>query len=157
MNVEGTRVARSYTMTLEADAETVFPLLCPVREHDWIDVWECRMVYSESGVAEAGCVFLTDLPKRGVETWMVSRYEPSRLIEFCRIAGASRTCHLKVGLEDQGAGITVLDWTYTHTAVDEVGRRWIEGYSADRFEAEMKGMEARLQHFLREGKMLRAS
>jgi hypothetical protein len=41
--------------------------------------------------------------------------------------------------------------------VDEVGRRWIEGYSADRFEAEMKGMEARLQHFLREGKMLRAS
>ena len=82
MTGHGTRVSRAYTMTVEADAQTVFPLLCPVREYDWIEEWRCSMVYSESGVAEVGCVFLTELPGRGVETWIVSRYEPSRAIEF---------------------------------------------------------------------------
>ena len=144
-------------MTVDADAGTVFPLLCPVREHDWIDAWRCSMVYSESGVAEAGCVFLTELPGRGPETWMVSRYEPNRAIEFCRVAGVSRTCHLTIALSDHGDGTTTLDWTYSHTGIDEAGKRWVEAYSAERFRGEMEGMEARLGHYLREGEMLRAS
>ena len=99
---EGKRISRSYTMTVDASGATLFPLLCPVREYDWIDGWECTMVYSESGVAEMGCVFLTELPGRGVETCMVSRYQPPREIEFCRTAGESRVCHLRVALDDHG-------------------------------------------------------
>jgi hypothetical protein len=157
MNAEGIRVSRSYTMTVDAPALTVFPLLCPVREYDWIDVWECEMVYSESGVAEEGCVFLTELPGRGVETWVVTRYQPARAIEFCRTAGVSRTCHVRVSLEDNGDGTTTLNWAYSHTAIDEVGRQFVEAYSADRFQAEMEGLEARLQHYVSEGEMLRTS
>lgn len=152
---EQCRVSHSFTMTIDATADTVFPLLCPVRESDWIEAWEYRMIYSETGVAEMGCVFLTDLPGRGVETWMVTRYEPSTEIEFCRSAGATRTCHLRVSLEDHGDGATTLAWTYTHTGLDEAGREWVENYSASRFRSEMRGMEERLRHYLREGEMLR--
>ncbi len=55
MDTPGNRVSHTYTMTIAADAATIFPLLCPVREFDWIDVWSCDVVYSESGVAELGC------------------------------------------------------------------------------------------------------
>jgi hypothetical protein len=157
MTGQGARVSRSYSMTVGADAQTVFPLLCPVREYDWIEEWSCSMVYSESGVAEVGCVFLTELPGRGVETWIVSRHEAPRVIEFCRTAAASRTCHLSVGLEDHGDGTTTLVWTYTHTAIDEAGKRWVEGYSAEQYQAEMEAVETRLQHYLREGEMLKTS
>jgi len=152
-----TRISHTYTMTVDAPAETVFPLLCPVREHDWISEWEARVVYSESGVAELGCVFLTDLPGRGPETWIVSRYEPSSAIEFCRVAAATRACHLRIALEDHGDGTTTLEWLYQNTAIDEPGRDWVSRYSADRFRSDMDGMTERLQHYLEAGEMLRTA
>jgi Polyketide cyclase / dehydrase and lipid transport len=135
-------------MTVAAPADVVFPLLCPVREYDWIPEWECEMVHSESGVAEMGCVFLTDFEGRGPETWMVTRYDPPVLIEFCRVAGATRACHLQVGVEDQGDGTSTLTWTYTHTGVDEAGRKWVEGYTPECFHAEMADLENRLHRYL---------
>ena len=38
----------------------VFPLLCPVREADWIDGWNPVLVLTQSGFAEQDCVFITD-------------------------------------------------------------------------------------------------
>ena len=47
------RVTRTYTQGLAGTPEVVFPLLCPVREADWIDGWDPVLVASETGVAEA--------------------------------------------------------------------------------------------------------
>jgi hypothetical protein len=55
------RQFHEYTGFISATPERVFPLLCPVREYEWLDSWHCRMVYSESGVAEDNCIFETDL------------------------------------------------------------------------------------------------
>ena len=40
-----------------AEPEKVFPLLCPVREKDWLDGWNYKMIYSKSGLIEKNCVF----------------------------------------------------------------------------------------------------
>ena len=53
------RATRSYTQKLVAAPEAVFPLLCPVREADWIAGWDPLLVVSGSGVAERDCVFTT--------------------------------------------------------------------------------------------------
>jgi hypothetical protein len=53
------RVTRSYTPQLVAKLEAVFPLLCPVREVDWIEGWMPLSVVAESGFAERDCVFTT--------------------------------------------------------------------------------------------------
>ncbi len=154
---EGNRVSQTYQMRVDSTAQTVFPLLCPLREYDWIEGWKCKMVFSQSGIAESGCVFLTELPGRGVETWMVSRYEPNHGIDFCRVAGASRACHLTIDLEDNEDGSTTLLWTYTHTAIDDAGRDFVDAHSAARYQAEMESMKGKLTHYLREGEMWRAS
>jgi hypothetical protein len=39
------RVVKSYTMNLCAAPADVFPLLCPVREYEWIEPWCCDMVF----------------------------------------------------------------------------------------------------------------
>ena len=46
------RVTHEYTQTNLATPERVFPLLCPVREAEWVPDWQYRLIYSESGVAE---------------------------------------------------------------------------------------------------------
>ena len=54
----GNRITHEYTQTNAAPPSAVFPLLCPVRETDWVPGWQYRMIYSLSGM-EAGCVFAT--------------------------------------------------------------------------------------------------
>jgi hypothetical protein len=58
----GNRVVHEFTQTNPAAPEKVFPLLCPVREGDWLLGWKYRLIYSDSGVAELGCVFTTPNP-----------------------------------------------------------------------------------------------
>jgi len=55
------RIVKEGVMQLNAGAKTVFPLLCPVKEDDWIDGWAdvCTIVYTDSGIAEEACVFET--------------------------------------------------------------------------------------------------
>src|SRR5438309_9734446 len=71
------RVTHEYTQTNDAPPEIVFPLLCPVREADWVPGWQYKMIYSKSGVAEAGCVFTTPNGDGTETTWLVTQYDPA--------------------------------------------------------------------------------
>ncbi len=84
------RIAQEYAHMVPAAAAKVFPLLCPVREYDWIDGWTCNLIYSGTGVAENNCVFTTDFPRGVEETWVVSHYDPEHyVIQFVIVnAGA---------------------------------------------------------------------
>ena len=78
MNVrQPNRVTHTYTQRLCRPAASVFPLLCPVREADWIDGWHPLAVYSTSGVAEPDCVFVTDAEPHDA-VWYITRHEPER-------------------------------------------------------------------------------
>jgi hypothetical protein len=48
------RVTRTYLQKIQAPPEEVFPLLCPVRETEWVRGWDPIVVYSHSGLAEPG-------------------------------------------------------------------------------------------------------
>jgi hypothetical protein len=80
------RIAHEYIQTNPAAPEKVFPLLCPVREADWLPGWQYRLIYSDSGVAELGCVFTTPNPPGSASqgqsdetTWIVTDYDPAAL------------------------------------------------------------------------------
>ena len=52
------RKKHSCTQTWSGGVESVFPLLCPVKEAEWIPDWKPSLVISKSGVMEKNCVFL---------------------------------------------------------------------------------------------------
>ena len=83
------RVSHEYTQTNDAPPEKVFPLLCPVREADWVPGWQYRLIYSESGVAEDGCVFSTP-NDAGPETRLDGNALRSRGIHDCLCLGPAR-------------------------------------------------------------------
>ena len=148
----------SHVMQLAAAPGAVFPLLCPVREYEWIEVWQCEMIHSASGVAEAGAVFRTGFPEDGPpDVWVVSRYEPPRVIEFVRV-NALRTIHFAIHLESEmidSAGHSRWRWTQTLTGLCPEGDARVAAVDDADFAQKIAGLEAKLAHFLATGKALR--
>lgn len=92
-------LTRTHQFTVKAPLEKVFPLLCPVREYEWIPGWDCELLHSQSGVAEEDCVFRTDRTDTGPMTWVVSRYQPPDRIEFTCFADSGVVMRLKIKLQ----------------------------------------------------------
>jgi hypothetical protein len=144
------RVTRSYTQHLVAEPDRVFPLLCPVREADWIEGWEPLCVASESGVAEADCVFVTE-GTPGNSIWFITRYAPhSGFIEMLKITPEVTACKLSIQLfaTHGGSGAKV---TYSHTSLGPAGDEFIAGFTEDYYIGFMRDWEKRLNHYLRTG------
>ncbi len=142
------RRTTEFEYAVNAPPERVFPLLCPVREYEWIEGWQCEMVYSDSGFAEDNCIFRTHHTAAGPMTWCVSRYEPPRRIEFV-IVGENVTTRLRIELEATAGG-THLRWRRVFTALSEAGNPLVHGWS-DEME---RGLADKLRYFLETGKML---
>jgi hypothetical protein len=143
-------------LTFSGTPEEVFPQLCPVAEYDWIAEWAGAMVYSDSGVAELGCVFRSE-GHGGVETWTVSRYEPPTAIEFVRVLADEQVTKLDLALAPPEPGSeenrTPATMTITMTALSEAAAARIAGMTDEPLVL-WKELERKLNHYLTTGTML---
>jgi hypothetical protein len=146
----------SFETTLAAAPERVFPLLCPVREYEWIPLWRCELLHTASGVAELGCVFRTEFPDSwGAEVWVVSRYEPCAHIAFVR-TGRLRTMRYAISLWPRDGGTGIL-WHQEVTALCADGAELLEKADPEAFAVQMRELNGLLQHYLTTGTMYRAA
>ena len=142
------RLKREFVFEVAALPERVFPLLCPVRESDWIAGWEAHMVYSAGGLAEDHAVFTTDFPDRGRGTWVVSHYDPTRFeIGFTIFYPDLCVERLDVRLAPCGSGATRTRWTRTYTALSETGLCYLERNTGEALDARMDGLRVSLQKY----------
>ncbi len=149
-----TRIKRTYTQMLHAAPKDVFPLLCPVRELDWVDGWQLRSVASESGLVEQDCVFVTQSDK-GCSTWVVNEYDPDRLyVEMIYITPGVTVCRLSIQLSEKTQNETQAQVTYMHTAIGDKGIEFIEQFTEVYYTNMMTGWEKTLNHYLKTGKKL---
>ncbi|MBI4572060.1 MAG: SRPBCC family protein [candidate division NC10 bacterium] len=148
------RMIKTHTMVLDAEPEAVFPLLCPVREYDWIEAWRGRMIYSGSGFAEQDCIFQTDFPKDGAtETWVICRYEPPRLIEFVRVS-TLRATRYTITLHPTAGGKTEAEWRQVITGLTEDGDCLVGQEPEEAYPTQMERLAQMLNHYLNTGRML---
>jgi hypothetical protein len=149
------RVTHEYTQTNGAPPETIFPLLCPVREADWVPGWQYTMIYSKSGVAEAGCVFTTPNDDGTQTTWLVTEYDPARLrIGFAWVNPGQVAAQIEISLKKNSQGTTTAVIRYTYTGLSTAGNQEVERYDKKWFEQKMQGWEAAINHYLRTGKAI---
>jgi hypothetical protein len=142
------RVRFSHCQRIEAAPSDIFPLLCPVREYDWIPDWDCRMVYSTSGLAEPGCIFQTDRPADGgLDTWLVSRHEPPSHIGFVRM-NPLRAIQYDIDLTRASESVTVLRWEQVITALTAAGDSHVAQLEEAAFARSITGLETLLNRYL---------
>jgi hypothetical protein len=151
------RTVKKHTILLHGKPEALFPLLCPVREYEWIEPWKCDMIYSDSGFAEQDCIFQTDFPHDGPkDTWVLCRYEKPMLLEFVRV-NEIRAIRYTISLRQTGEGKTESEWQQVITGLNEEGDRLVEGLSDEEFKHRMQMLQQMLNHYLSTGQMLKLS
>jgi hypothetical protein len=164
---KSSRVAHEYTQTNPAPPDKVFPLLCPVREAEWVPGWQYQLIYSDSGVAEIGCVFTTPnapVSSQSTEgesvqfpetTWITVDYDPAAFrIAYVWIDPGRVATELRIQLEAASDGNTRAHIRFRYTGLSPEGNREVERYDQKWFERKMSGWESAINHYLRTGRKI---
>ncbi|HQR21095.1 MAG TPA: hypothetical protein PLE54_00815 [Burkholderiaceae bacterium] len=150
------RVTRSYVQHLVKDPAAVFPLLCPVREADWIEGWNPGLVITASGVAEPGCVFTTPAEPADA-VWVITRHEPrAGFIEMLKVTPQVTACRLTIQLRAASGGCEA-EVTYSHTSLGALGDAFVASFTEEHYLRFMQDWEARLNHYLLHGTALKGA
>lgn len=143
------RTRHSYTQRFDAPPDAVFPLLCPVREVEWVEGWMPRLVIAESGVAERDCVFV--MPEGdGEATWVITEHEPAEgRVEMLKLVPGRLVVRLHVVVRPGAGGGSEADVTYTYTALDAAGEAYVASRTPEAYVAFMREWERALGDHLR--------
>lgn len=144
------RLVVDIPLTFAGTPHEVFPLLCPVREYDWIPDWSCTMIHSASGAAELGCIFTRE---RG-ETWITTRYEPPVQIDYTIVLPGLVVRTLSFALTATGPRTTTVALRTTATALGSDGVGVVLGWTADDQRRLWRLREEQANHYLTTGSPL---
>jgi hypothetical protein len=148
--VRPNRVTRTYTQHLVGSPAAVFPLLCPVRETEWIPGWDPALVISASGVAEPDCVFTTRAGSTNA-IWYITRHEPDAgRLEMLKITPEITACRLTIQLSASATG-TQAEITYSHTSLGPRGDEFVAAFTDGFYREFMQEWESRMNHHLAGG------
>lgn len=151
------RIRHTYTQTIVAPPERVFPLLCPVRETEWTLGWNPKLIVSDSGVAEAECVFVMPGQDKDAEdtVWTITRHQPESFELEMRTVTPGRTAgKIEIALSAAGGDRTHAKIAYAHTSLGPEGDAFLEGFTKEWFQSFMKAWEEELNYFLSTGNKL---
>ena len=151
------RVSRSYTQNLCRPPDEVFPLLCPVREVEWVNGWHPKLVLTRSGFAEPGCIFVTaGVPDDAV--WIMTELDSERhRLAILKIIPGVVVGEISVRLHPVRNVGSLADITYAYTSLSNYGTQMLEGFTEEHFVAFMETWENELNHFLTTGTKLELS
>ena len=142
------RIRHSYTQTLIAPPERVFPLLCPVREIEWVPDWDPDLVLSNSGVAEADCVFVTPgSPSKAI--WVITHYDPEGFrLEMIKVVPNHTVSKLEIALTPDGTDGTTAEVAYAYTSLGPEGDAFLDELTEEWYQGFMEEWENALNHYL---------
>ncbi len=140
------------------NASEVFPLLCPVREKDWLDGWDFTMIHSISGLVEKGCVFST--PHHGEEQtlWEVCHHDPANFeVGFVRFTPNKNLVHIHIVVQNETSGKEESKSTinYVFTPLTEEEQESMNTTLEQEFIQSMTWWEKAINHYLATGLMLK--
>ncbi len=148
-------VNRNYIQTINAEPARVHSLICPVKEAEWLEGWDYDLIFSHSGFAEKGCVFISRSADEKDTIWLITKRDDAACeTVFARITPDSRVAEVTVRIEDGGKHTSRVHITYTITALTEEGNMFIENFTEENFVKDMKFWEATMNHYLDTGKAL---
>lgn len=133
---------------LNADADEVFALMCPVREYEWEPDWRTTAIFSNSGLVEQDCIFVT--PKGASSgsksaTWITSHHDPEeRRLMMYKLVPDETVTRLDIGIEKNGAGAAATV-SYEITALSPLGRPYVDGHTEAAYRAMMAGWKSAIE------------
>jgi len=140
------------------NASQVFPLLCPVREKDWLNGWDFTMIHSISGLVEAGCVFSTQHHDEDITLWEVCHYDAdNHEVGFVRLTPNKNVVHISIAvsneISEEEKSISTI--TYVFTPLTNAEEEIMNTTFEQEFTQNMIWWEKAINHYLTTGQMLK--
>jgi hypothetical protein len=149
------KITLGFKQINNAPPEMVFPLLCPVREKDWLDGWDYKMIYSKSGLIEDGCVFSTPHHGEKETVWLVTKYYPKDFeVAFVRVTPGESVVRISINLERVDKDTTHAFIKYEYTSLNPEQTKYQEDGLERDFQVSMLWWEKAINYYLKNGKML---
>ncbi len=149
------RRRQTATIAIDAAADAVFALMCPVREYEWEPGWKTNLILSKSGLVEQDCIFTTpggasagSSEESGEAIWVTPFYDAeNRRLTMIKATPGECVTRLDIAVtpEMSGAAATV---SYEHTALSAAGRRIVDDHGAANFDAMMEGWKRSIENCL---------
>lgn len=148
------KLIQRYQQSLVGSKKEIFPLLCPVREKEWLHGWDYNMIYSDSGYAEKGCVFETNNGFGGYQ-WVITKHDAVNTeIQFVKTQEGIVVI-IDIDLEEKSEELTYCNIQYTFIPLrEDIFKSMHKENSDERFNAHMKKWEDSLNYYLKHGEML---
>lgn len=152
------RKMHGYVQHINAPPKTVFPLLCPVLEVEWVPGWLPENVISQSGVCEQDCIFVTP-PKRASEShnsiWIVTKYDPDNwALEMYKVTPEHTISKIEITLANESGNSTTANISYEITVIGAAGEKFMEEFTEEWYEAFMLAWEKAINHYIDTGKKI---
>lgn len=147
-------VKRSYTQSINSSPDKVFPLLCPVRESEWVNGWDPELVITKSGFAEKDAIFITK-KENEKSYWVITRHDPVNYeIEMYIVTPGMTIGKLEIKLKKDGDTRTKADISYSFTSLSSKGDEFVKNYTKEKYVNFMKIWEKELNLYLLTGKKI---
>lgn len=149
---------RSHTVKLYATPDSIFPLLCPVREEEWTVGWEkdtYELIYSESGFNEEGCIFRTSYPDGFDKLWVCTIFDKDKHeVEFLVNVKDLVIRKMNILLKADENNMTDARFEYTVTAISENGNAIVGKLDEDIIKS-ASGLGMMINYYLQNGEKLK--
>ena len=156
--IKPNRKKHGYAQHLNGSPEKVFVLLCPVLEAEWVPGWRPDIVFSESGVCEQECIFITpqEMPSEpNKPIWIVTKHDAVNwVIEMYKVVPEHTISKLEISLEGDSSNSTIAQISYEITAIGAAGEQFIEEFTRERYESFMMEWEQQMNYYLETGKKI---
>ena len=158
------RVIHTHEVDINAAAQNIFPLACPVEELKWIEGWgdQHEMMYTESGVNEKHCIFKEKMSgpilieKPVMTHWITVIHDPfNHRIEFLLMVGENAVINFQFGITENGENLSRCRWSFIFTALDEKTNAIPEDIIEERLKVITEGLSSMLKHYCEAGRMMR--
>lgn len=144
------RIRHTYTQTLQALPDDVFPFFCPVLEEEW-GCWDPNLVISSTGMAEEACIFITHSSPHDA-IWVVTHLDQdNHFVEILKITPDHSVGKLCIQLDRGEGNQTLATVACTCTAMGDEGEAFVDRFTRESYEAMMQQWEASLNHYLATG------
>lgn len=148
------RVTYTYEQVIEGSIKDIMPLYCPVKELDWCENWNPVVMYSNSGLVEKDCIFITSHENIDI-VWIVTEYDTEKghvvMVYHVPEIQVTKLAIQVTPITEMKNKVVI---TYSKTALSAEGEKVLEGFTKENYDIMMQSWEKAMNYYLKTGKML---
>jgi hypothetical protein len=156
--LKGKKVTHNFT--INAPAEDIFSLVCPLMEYRWIKGWKCKLIYLPNGKNEKDCVFSEIMSApfligniNGKTIWTTVLFDPLNYQVHFKLDNKISSSLYKIEMIHKPDNSTACNLEFTYTPTNTKGSRLLRQKGESKIRFLLEALSTMLKYYSETGKI----